>query len=73
MGTVDWTRRGFLGAAASAGIARPAPAQSANPAQPIVCRVIDSGTGRPVPARVRLVDARGNELVPLGHSRDIGG
>ena len=71
MRTIDWTRRGFLGAAASAGIARPALAQSADPAQPIVCRVIDSGSGRPVPARVRLVDARGNELVPLGHSREL--
>jgi hypothetical protein len=70
MGTVDWTRRGFLGATAIAGIARAAPAQSAD-SRPIVCRVIDSASGRPVPARVRIVDARGNELVPLGHSREL--
>ena len=67
----DWTRRGFLGTAAGAGIARLAAAQSVSSSQPIVCRVIDSGSGRPVPARVRLVDALGNELVPLGHSREL--
>jgi hypothetical protein len=69
MEIVDWTRRGFLGTAA--GITRLAPAQRAGSTQPIVCRVIDSGSGRPVPARVRLVDARGAELVPLGHAREL--
>jgi hypothetical protein len=68
---VDWTRRGFLSAAPVAGIARLAEAQSAVAGQPIVCRVIDSASGRPVPARVRLVDARGDELVPLDHSREL--
>jgi hypothetical protein len=71
MGMVDWTRRGFLRTAPVAGIARLAGAQSAVGGQPIVCRVIDSASGRPVPARVRLVDARGDELVPLGHSREL--
>jgi hypothetical protein len=71
MGTVNWTRRGFLRTAPVAGIARLAGAQSAVSTQPIVCRVIDSMSGRPVPARVRLVDARGDELVPLDHSREL--
>jgi hypothetical protein len=71
MSMVDWTRRGFLGTAAGAGIARLAPAQSVGSAQPAVCRVVDSASGRPVPARVRLVDAYGNQLVPLGHSREL--
>jgi hypothetical protein len=70
MGTVDWTRRGFLSAAA-ASIASDAAPQTTSASQPIVCRVIDSASGKPTPARLRLVDARGNELVPLGHSRDL--
>src|SRR6202043_3813620 len=45
--------------------------QTASSSQPRVCRVIDSGSGRPLPARIRLVDARDNELVPLGHSREL--
>lgn len=71
MGMVDWTRRGFLRTASVAGATRLAGAQSAVTTQPIVCRVIDSASGRPVPARVRLVDAHGNELVPLDHSREL--
>src|SRR5437588_8985340 len=71
MGMIDWTRRGFLRTAPVAGIARLAAAQSSAAARPIVCRVIDSASGRPVPARVRLVDARGDELVPLDHSREL--
>jgi hypothetical protein len=67
----DWTRRGFLGAVAGASFARPAAAQSTESSQPIVCRVVDAASGRPVPARVRLVDAHGNELVPLGHATEL--
>src|SRR5207248_787130 len=69
---LSYSRRGFLGAVAAANIAHPARAQttaSGQPAsgQPIVCRVIDRDSGRPVPARVRLVDEHSNEVVPLGH------
>jgi hypothetical protein len=71
MGIVDWTRRGFLGTAAGAGIAGLGAAQSADSAQAVVCRIIDSASGQPVPARVRLVDARGNELAPLGHATEL--
>jgi hypothetical protein len=71
MAMVDCTRRGFLGNVAGAGLARFAAAQSPGSTQPVVCRVIDSATGKPVPARVRLVDALGKELVPLGHSGEL--
>jgi hypothetical protein len=60
------TRRGFLGAAAAT-LATQARAQTGNSGQPIICRVIDRDSGRPVPARVRLVDEHSNEVVPLGH------
>jgi hypothetical protein len=64
---LSYSRRGFLGAVAAAQIAQPARAQTTASGQPIVCRVIDRDTGRPVPARVRLVDEHSNEVVPLGH------
>src|SRR3954454_19587456 len=65
---LNYTRRGFLGAVAAAQIAQPARAQTTASGQSIVCRVIDRDTGRPVPARVRLVDEHSNEVVPLGHA-----
>ena len=68
---IDWTRRGFLGSAAGAGIARFAAAQSVGLDQPIVCRVIDVESGRAVPARIRLVDERSHELVPLEHRNSM--
>src|SRR5436190_8667432 len=64
---LNCTRRGFLEAVAAAKIANPARAQIRASGQPIVCRVIDRESGRPVPARVRLVDEHSNEVVPLGH------
>src|SRR5262249_26908944 len=63
-----WSRGGFLGATATAAMVRPVNAQSGTSGQPIVCRVIDKDSGRPVPARVRLVDEHSNEVVPLGHA-----
>jgi hypothetical protein len=61
-------RRRFLQSAAAVGWScELAGAQS----QPIVCRVIDHQEGRPVPARVRLVNGRGEELVPLGHPSEL--
>jgi hypothetical protein len=33
----------------------------------ITCRVIDKESGRAVPARVRLLEATGKEVVPIGH------
>ena len=63
---LNCSRRGFLGAVAAAPFAQSGFAQTTSPGE-IVCRVIDRDTGRPVPARVRLVDEHSNEVVPLGH------
>src|SRR5438874_1766574 len=68
---LDCSRRDFLGAATAA-ITRTAGAQTGASGQPIVCRVIDRDSGRPVPARVRLVDEYSNEVVPLGHASALG-
>jgi hypothetical protein len=64
----DLSRRNFL---IAAGGSIPAAAQTPASGEPIVCRVVDQETGRPVPARVRLVDPQSNELVPLGHSSTL--
>jgi hypothetical protein len=64
----DCSRRGFLSAVAAAGIATPARTQTTASGQPVICRVVDRDSGRPVPARVRLVDEHSNEVVPLGHA-----
>src|SRR4051794_20744817 len=61
------SRRGFLEAVALTNIAARAHAQTDGSGKAIICRVIDRGSGRPVPARVRLVDEHSNEVVPLGH------
>src|SRR6266550_1225008 len=68
-----WDRRRFLqdaGAAVwlSAGcrLARAAPDGSAVP-----CKIVDEQSGRPVAARLRLTDARGNDIVPVGHPTEL--
>ena len=38
---------------------------------PVQCKIIDQHSGRPVTARVRLTDARGNDIVPLGHPTEL--
>src|SRR5437867_3681583 len=69
---MDSNRRTFLRQAAAAGIGWQLSATKVHAAaQPIVCRVIDKETGSPVAARVRLVSQRGDEVVPLGHLRDL--
>jgi len=35
--------------------------------QTFTCRVVDAATEREVAARIRLLDATGREIVPLGH------
>lgn len=35
------------------------------------CTVVDAETRRPVPARIRLTDAQGNEVVPIGHPAEL--
>lgn len=66
-------RRRFLrdaaaGACLAAGqrIGRAAPEGNA-----IQCRIIDRSTGRPVPARLRLLDSAGREVVPAGHPAEL--
>src|SRR5262245_26900966 len=68
---MDSSRRTFLRQAAAAGVVWPISIGRARSAEPIVCRLIDSETGQPVPARIRLVNQRGEEVVPLGHGRDL--
>ena len=38
---------------------------------PVTCRVVDEKSGRPLAARVRLVDSQGREVVPLGHADQL--
>ena len=64
---LNYSRRGFLGAVAAAPLTQVCRAQLGSPGEAIVCRVIDGDSGRPVPARVRLVDEHSNEVVPVGH------
>jgi len=69
---LNWSRRGFLGAAVSTSFSPRAGAQTVGSGNPILCRVIDQDSGRPVPARVRLLDEHSNEVVPIGHRMELG-
>jgi len=53
---MQFNRRQFLAGALAAPLAAAVP-----------CTITDEKSGRPVSARVRLTDARGNDVVPLGH------
>lgn len=39
--------------------------------QIVTCRILDTESGRETAARVRLLDAQGKELVPLGHPQRL--
>ena len=39
--------------------------------QPLICRVVDTASQQEVPARVRLMDVDGREVVPLGHPEEL--
>ena len=60
-----WSRRGFL-FDSSAGLW-----VGAGEGREVRVRVLDAETGRPVAARVRLLDARGGEVVPIGHAASL--
>ena len=69
----EWHRRRFLQAAgwslwlsAANRTGYGAPAGNA-----ISCRIVEEGTGRAVPARLRLTDAQGRDIVPLGHPTEL--
>ena len=65
-----WDRRQFL-QSAGGGIwlsAAPGINQAAENGNAVRCRIVDTRTGAPLSARLRLTDARGNDVVPIGHS-----
>jgi hypothetical protein len=69
----EWNRRRFLrDAGASAclsaarGIGLAVPTGNALP-----CKIIDESSGRPISARLRLTDARGRDVVPVGHPSEL--
>ncbi len=37
----------------------------------VVCKIADERSGRALAARIRLTDARGNDIVPLGHPTEL--
>ena len=49
------------------------PAESAGPpsGSEVRCRIVDGSTGGPLSARLRLTDARGHDVVPLGHPSEL--
>jgi hypothetical protein len=68
------SRRRFLenlacGAALAPARARPAAPQSDG--KPLLCHVVDAASARATAARIRLVDARGQEVVPIGHPETL--
>ncbi|HYM08067.1 MAG TPA: CehA/McbA family metallohydrolase [Terriglobales bacterium] len=40
-------------------------------ANAVLCRIVEEHSGRALSARVRLTDARGNDVVPLGHPSEL--
>lgn len=64
------SRRGFLGEILRGGVALPTAmghGRAQADGRPIVCRVTDAGTGQGTAARIRLLNGRGEEVVPAGH------
>jgi len=37
----------------------------------VTCKIVDAQSGQPVPARLRLTDARGRDVVPVGHPTEL--
>ncbi len=37
----------------------------------VVCRVVDASSEQPVPARLRLLDTSGREVLPIGHPAEL--
>jgi len=69
----DWNRRRFLrSAGGSAWLSRAgAIGRAAQDGNAVQCRIVDGSTGAPLAARLRLTDARGNDVVPLGHPAEL--
>jgi len=64
------TRRRFLEQVTKLAALTPA-ASGQSDGKPLTCRITDASTGKPTAARIRLLDARGEEVVPLGHPATI--
>ncbi|HUQ93945.1 MAG TPA: CehA/McbA family metallohydrolase [Bryobacteraceae bacterium] len=69
-------RRRFIGdvargAALGQAIHERAAAQSLNGGKALLCRVIDADSGQATPARIRLLDSHGEEVVPIGHPQTL--
>src|SRR5690348_3298406 len=58
-GAAVWLSRG-------ARLAHAAPDGNAVP-----CKIVDEQSGQPITARLRLTDARGNDVVPAGHPSEL--
>src|SRR5579864_6378152 len=68
----EWHRRGFFRAAGSGLWLSAARGVSLGaPGDPIPCKIVEQGSSRPTPARVRLTDPRGRDVVPLGHPSEL--
>jgi hypothetical protein len=59
-------RRQFIQGVVAGGLGRIA--ARSRTAESVTCRFVDVASGQPVAVRVRLVDALGREVVPLGHA-----
>ncbi|MCP5115051.1 MAG: CehA/McbA family metallohydrolase, partial [bacterium] len=62
-------RRGFLRNCLMGGASMSA--LSSAQSDSVTCRIVDAATEQPVPARLRLLDASGREVLPIGHSAEL--
>jgi hypothetical protein len=68
----QWNRRRFLrGAGASVWLSAAHGPAVAAPGNAVACQIVDAKSGLPVSARVRLTDAGGKTVVPLGHAQEL--
>ena len=65
------SRRRFLENLAGAVALVPSTAAGQSGGKPLACRVVDAATGKATAARIRLLDARGEEVVPIGHPETL--
>jgi hypothetical protein len=68
-----WHRRRFL-RETSAGLCLSAASRiglGAASRNLLSCRIVDARSGQPIPARLRLTGARGNDVVPAGHPSEL--
>jgi hypothetical protein len=67
-----WNRRRFLrGAGASVWLSAAQGPAVAAPGNAVGCKIVDAKSGLPVSARVRLTDAQGKSVVPIGHPQEL--